>query len=146
MQRGTWTRTHNSWTGLVSDTQCQADSSMFKIQNQFAEKDTLPNDAKLPFTNVFVKGYRNRLAAWQEGEQLTFQPTFASSDRKFRRDETLSSAVIASDRRSNERAVRLAKMAGHLNRGLHRRQSIKRMHHAWLCWGFQVNLMFGGVL
>ena len=71
--------------------------------------------------NILDKGYRNRVTAWKEGEQLTFQPSFASSDRKFRRQEKLSSAVIASDQSSNERAVWLTKMAGYLNRGLHRR-------------------------
>ena len=77
---------------------------------------------------------------------MTLQPAFAKSDRKFRRNDTLSSAVVASDRASNERAVRLSKMSGYLHIGMHPRQSIKRIHFAWLNWSFQTNFMFERVL
>ena len=100
----------------------------------------------IAFTNILDKGYRNRLTAWKEGKQLTLQPSFASSDRKFRRKETLSSAVVASDRSGNERAVRLTKMSGYIKRGLDKNQSIERMDKAWLCWGFQINFMYNAVL
>ena len=140
-----WIRTHDLWTGCASDTCYQAQSGIFEIQKGFAELD-LVDGKKKPFTNIFDKGYRNRLVAWLAGEQLTLQPSFASSDRKFRRAETLSSAVIASDRSGNERAVRLTKMAGYINQGLHHRQSMERLDMAWKCWGFQINFMFNAVM
>ena len=65
LQSGGWIRTHDLWTGCVSDTTYQAESGIFKIQREFSEKD-LVNAERLPFTNIFDKGYRNRLAAWQE--------------------------------------------------------------------------------
>ena len=82
------------------------------------------------------------MAAWKAGQQLTLQPTFAKSDRGFRRQETLSSAIVASDRSGNERAGRLCKLSGYISRGLDNNQSFERMHKVWLCWGFQLTFMF----
>lgn len=142
-----WIRTHDLWTGCVSDTAYQATSGIFDIQKEFGEKDLVGDENEyIPFTSIFDKGYRNRLAAWKAGQQLTLQPTFAKSDRRFRRQETLSSAIVASDRSGNERAVRLCKMSGYISRGLDNNQSFERMHKVWLCWGFQVNFMFSTVL
>ena len=101
---------------------------------------------KILSINVFDKGYRIRLAAWRNGHQLTLQPDFAKSDRKFRRKETLSSAQVAADRSGNERAVRLSKISGYLKRGLSNNQSLERFDQAWLAWGFQINFMFQKVL
>ena len=140
-----WIRTHDLWTGCVSDTAYQGTSGIFEKQKEFAEND-LVNDKYKAFTNIFDKGYRNRLAAWQIGKQLTLQPSFAKSDSRFRRGETLSSAIVASDRSGNERAVRLTKMAGYIGRGLESTQSMERIHKSWLSWGFQINFMFGKVL
>lgn len=145
LQQCGWIRVHDLWTGCVSDTKYQEESGIFEIQNKFCEKD-LVDGKVIPFLNVFDKGYRNRLSAWRSGKQLTLQPVFSKSDLKFRRKDTLSSAVVASDRSSNERAVRLSKMSSYLHDGLHPHQSMIRMHHAWLCWSFQVNFMFDAVL
>ena len=139
-----WIRTHDLWTGGVSDTTYQGSSGIFEKQREFVEINDDEN--KVPFTNIFDKGYRNRLAAWQAGHQLTLQPSFAKSDSRFRRRETLSSAIVAADRSGNERAVRITKMAGYIGRGLDSRQSIERVDKAWLAWGFQVNFMFKSVL
>jgi hypothetical protein len=139
-----WIRVHDLWTGCVSDTSYQSKSGIFEVQQKFSEKDE--SNKSIPFTNVFDKGYRNRLVAWQAGGQLTLQPTFAKSDRKFRREDTLSSAVVAADRSGNERAVRLSKMSAYLNDGMENNQSIERIHLAWIDWGFQVNFMFNAVL
>ena len=86
-----WVTTHDLWVGCVSDTKYQEESGIFMAQKEYAEADVV--DGKiLPFTNVFDKGYRNRLAAWRTGKQLTLQPEFAQSDRKFGRNATLTSA------------------------------------------------------
>ena len=95
---------------------------------------------------MFDKGYRNRLAAWRTGKQLTLQPEFARSDQKFGRNATLTSARIAADRSGNERAVRLTKLSDYIKRGLSKRQEFKRLDDAWLVWGFQVNFMYREVL
>ena len=143
-----WIRTHNLWTGCVSDTTYQEKSGIFELQKKFGEKDLIGAEKNTykAFTNIFDKGYRNRLVAWLIGRQITLQPTFAKSDRTFCRNETLSSAIIAADRSGNERAVRLAKMAGYLHRGLDNTQSMERMNQVWLCWGLQINFMYGRVL
>jgi hypothetical protein len=145
LQNCGWIITHNLWTGCVSDTDYQAKSGIFKKQDDFSEQDFV-EEKKKPFTNIFDKGYRNRLIAWQSGEQITLQPAFAKSDEKFNRKDTLSSAIVASDRSSNERAVRMAKMSAYVKDGLSNHQSLERMHYAWLNWGFQVNFMYNAVL
>ena len=142
-----WIVTHDMWTGCVSDTKYQEESGIFKMQEEFAKTDPVgPDGENLPFTNIFDKGYRNRLAAWQSGHQLTLQPEFAKSDQKFGRNSTLTSARIASDRAANERAVRLTKMSGYVKSGLSERQSFVRLADAWLAWGFQINFMYEEVL
>ena len=140
-----WILTHELWTGAVSDTRYQEGSGIFEMQKDYAQSD-LVGEKYVPFTNVFDKGYRNRLAAWQTGQQLTLQPEFARSDRKFGRNGTLTSAKIAADKAGNERAVRLTKMSGYVNSGLEKRQAFVRLADAWLAWGFQVNFMFDEVL
>ena len=145
LQLGGWICTHDLWTGCVSDTAYQGDSGIFEKQKEFCEMDRVHGEV-VPFTNVFDKGYQNRLQAWQAGKQLTLQPVFAKSDAKFRRKDTLSSAVIAADRSGNERAVWLSKMATYISKGLENHQSMERMHYAWICWGFQTNFMFESVV
>jgi hypothetical protein len=102
--------------------------------------------ASLVMTRWMVSKSILGLAAWRNGHQLTLQPDFAKSDRKFQRKETLSSAQVAADRSGNERAVRLSKMSGYLKRGLSNNQSLERFDQAWLAWGFQINFMFQKVL
>jgi len=140
-----WIITHDLWTGCVSDTCYQGKSGIFQKQKEYAELDMI-NGEIVPFTNIFDKGYRNRLIAWQHGKQITLQPSFASSDKKFGRHQTLSSAVVAADRSGNERAVRLTKMSNYISSGLHKGQSMQRLNNAWLTWGFQVNFMFNTVI
>ena len=139
-----WIVTWNLWTGCVSDTRYQEHSGIFQAQQKFAMADRIDGGVEdhLPFTNVFDKGYRNRLAAWRNGKQLTLQPEFAKSDSKFGRNKTLTSAKIAADRAANERAVRLAKMSGYVKRGVTERTVFERVDNAWLAWGFQVNFMY----
>ena len=83
-----WIRVHDLWVGCVSDTTYQQESGIFELQQEFGENDLIGEEKKyIPFTNIFDKGYRNRLVAFLAGKQLTMQPIFAKSDRKFR--ETL---------------------------------------------------------
>ena len=92
--------------------------------------------------SIFDKGYRVNLMAWQHGRQEVRQPVFARSDRKFRGDENLISASIATDRSGNERAVRMAKLSGLLQRGLSCTGCPKRLYDIWLVWSFQPNFMY----
>ena len=104
-------------------------------QNRFAQKDLVEIDGKrtmVPFTNIYDKGYRAKMVAWREGNQLVLQPVFAKSDRRFTRDETLQSGSVASDRGGNERGVNVS-------------SSPKLMNDAWMTWAFQSNFMFAPV-
>ena len=150
LQQCGWIVTHNLWTRCMSDTAYQEKSGIFEMQQKFSEQkfseQDLVNEILIPFLNIFDKGYQNRLAAWRAGNQLTAQPVFAKSNQKFRRKDTLSSAAIASDRSSNERAVRITKLSSYLHNGLSNNQCMRRIHFAWLCWAFQSNFMFAPVL
>ena len=141
-----WLGTHDLWTGCVSDTRYQNESGILEKQMEFATTDLDENGEVTPFTNILDKGYRIRLAAFKVGKQMVLQPIFAKSDATFGRTNTLTSAGVAADRACNERGVRLCKTAGYLHEGLKNHQSMKRMHFAWLNWGFQANFMFNPVL
>ena len=140
-----WVRLHDLWMGWVSDTAYQERSGIFDMQKKFGESD-LVDEKYIAFRNILDKGYRNRLAAWRAGRQLTLHPTFARSDQRFRRGDTLSLAIIASDRSGNERAVCLSKMSGYISRGLEKHQGFNGLHYTWLTWGFQLNFMFSPVM
>ena len=100
------------------------------------------NGKDIPFTNITDKGYRLQLAAWQHGHQSVLLPDFKKSDEKFSDKQTISSATIAKDRSSNERAVRLAKKAGFLNIAMEGSADWRRIDDAWLAWSFQTNFMY----
>ena len=104
------------WAGVASDTEYLNTSRLLDVQEEFAVKDRV-NGVVVPFIVTLDKGYRSTIVAWRKGKQLVLQPDFAKSDRKFRGDETLSSAAIATDRGANERAVRLSKISGFIKRG-----------------------------
>ena len=46
----------------------------------------------------------------------------------------------------NERAVRLSKQSGYINRGIQADGSPLRMDNAWMSWSFQCNFMYESVL
>ena len=140
-QLGGWITNENLWSGAVSDTRYNTETKILAEQDEFSKKDLVENE-EVPFTNVLDKGYRLVLAAWQTGNQLVLQPDYKKSDTKFSGQQVISSAIIAEDRSANERAVRLAKKCGYLNRGLQGNVNMKRMDNCWLAWGFQVNFMF----
>lgn len=82
LQQCGWILTHNLLTGYVSNTAYQEKSGIFEMQQRFSDKDFV-NGILVPFLNIFDKGYRNMLAAWRAGKQLTAQPLFAKRDKKF---------------------------------------------------------------
>ena len=100
----------------------------------------------LPFTNIYDKGYRPKIVAWKCGKQKVLQPEWAESDKRFRRDQTLLSASVATDRGGNERAVNVCKRAWFVSRGFLPNMSPKQLNDAWTTWSFQANFMFNPVL
>ena len=73
----------NLWVGATSDTHYQENIGILKDQDDFSRSDTVEGH-RLPFTNIFDKGYRSLLAAWRSGRQLTIQSNYIKSDRKFK--------------------------------------------------------------
>ena len=140
-----WIRTAELWPGGVSDTDYNQREGYLQLQQEFALND-LVNGQVLPFTNIYDKGYRAKMIAWKTGKQRVIQPVWASSDRRFGRNETLLTAVVATDRSGNERAVNVSKRAWFISRGFHPKQSSKQLNEAWLTWSFQSNFMFDPVL
>ena len=140
-----WIRVMNLWVGATSDTHYQENTGIFKEQDDFSQSDIVEGH-HIPFTNIFDKGYRSRLAAWRSGRQLTIQPNYAKSDQKFKAKETIQSASVATDRSANERAVKLSKRSGFLKHGLKNNGNPVRLDDAWLAWSFQINFMFAPVL
>ena len=62
LQQCGWIVLYDLWVGCVSDTKYQEESGLFGDQKEFVTTD-LVDDRNLPFTNIFDKGYCNRLAA-----------------------------------------------------------------------------------
>jgi len=106
----------------------------------------LVDEAVLPFTNIYDKGYRAKMIAWKTGKQRVLQPVWAESDRRFGMNDTLLSAVVATDCSGNERAVLVSKRSWFISRGFMQNMSPTQMNDAWLTWSFQANFMFDPVL
>ena len=90
----------------------------------------------IPFSLILEKGYRVVLEALRLGGQMCIQPNFAKSDRRFNSNEVLRSAAIATDRSSNERAVKVSKRSGLIARGLQPHHKTATIADAWLGWTF----------
>ena len=140
-----WMGVSHLWCGATSDSKYMEVTGMFDQQDKFSSHD-LVGGKKIPFTNIFDKGYRVMLAAWQAGKQLIQQPTFATSDQKFTANETIRSASIATDRSGNERGVNVQKRSGFIKRGIKPSSCLKTMDDVWISWSFQSNFMFKPVL
>jgi len=132
------------WAGAVSDSDYMTTGGILEVMQLFVAECALHSD--IPFTLILDKGYRIVLDALHSGGQMTVQPNFAKSDRKFNSEEVLRSAAIATDRSANERGVRVCKHSGLLKRGLQHHQSTAAIDDAWCAWSFQVNFMFKPVL
>ena len=87
-----WMGTAPLWTGAVSDTDYNKRAGYMQEQEVYA-KDDLVMVNGVPgyraFLNIYDKGYRAKLVAHRQGEQLVLQPDFAESDRRFNRSQTL---------------------------------------------------------
>ena len=141
-----WMGTEELWTGNVCDSEYQTGGNIIKDQKAFAQWDRDKSGNTNPFMMILDKGYRIVEVAFQEGDgQTTTQPDFAKADEKFKRKEALTSAAVAKDRSGNERAVRLSKQCGLINRGMQPRSSFVRIDNVWLTWSFQCNFMFKNV-
>ena len=140
-----WMGVHELWSGGVSDTEYLNKSGILEYQKYFAQSD-LANGQLVTFTNVLDKGYRSTVAAWRSGCQLTLQPDFANSDRKFRTSEVISSAAIATDYSGNERAVRLSKQSKRLQNGAKGHTYYDRLADTWVIWSFIANFMYSSVI
>jgi len=75
-----------SGTPLSADNLLRALSKQAECDLSFQE---LKVHSDIPFLNILDKGYRCVLAAWRAGRQLTLQPDFANSDRRFNSREVL---------------------------------------------------------
>lgn len=141
--------TINAWTGGVSDSDYNRRAGYLKKQQEFQEKDLVEIDGErrvIRFLNIYDKGYRAKMAAWENGRQLVLQPDFKESDKRFNRDQTISSASVASDRGGNERVVNVSKRAGLISKGFQPNADPIRFNNVWLTWSFQANFMFDRVL
>eukprot|EP00984_Skeletonema_dohrnii_P013209 scaffold5459_cov86-Skeletonema_dohrnii-CCMP3373.AAC.2 len=144
-----WMGTINLWTGGVSDSDYNRRAGYLKKQQRFQENDLVETDGKrrvVRFLNIYDKGYRAKMAAWENGRQLVLQPDFKESDKTFNRDQTISSASVASDRGGNERVVNVSKRAGLISKGFQSNADPTRFNKVWLTWSFQANFMFDRVL
>jgi len=139
-----WGSTWELWAGSVSDSDYQTLTEVLETQEKFVMEDPVNSD--IPFLNFLDKGYRVVLAAWRAGRQLTLQPDFARSDRRFNSQEVLWYATVANDHSGNERQVNVSKRSGLISRGLQHNQCPSTIADAWLAWGFQVNFMYKLVL
>ena len=141
-----WMGTEELWTGNVCDSDYQSNGNIIMEQKVFACNDRKEKEDINPFYMLLDKGYRITELAFREGYgQITMQPDFAKADEKFKRHQVLTSSTVASDRSGNERAVRLSKQCGLINRGMHPRTSFVRIDNEWLVWSFQCNFMYKNV-
>jgi hypothetical protein len=140
-----WMGTEELYTGFISDSDYFNNYEILERQQKFQENDKR-GGALIKFLNILDRGYRSTRAAWRNGQQFVYQPTFAKSDRKFKANETIQAASAAADRSGNERAVRLAKSSAFIRRGTETQKSVVRICDAWLAYGFQVNFMFKSVV
>lgn len=139
----------NLWTGGVSDSDYNRRAGYLQNQWRFQENDLVEIDGHrrvVRFLNIYDKGYRAKMAAWENGKQLVLQPDFKESDKKFNRDQTISSASVASDRGGNERVVNVSKRAGLISKGFLPGGDHIRFNKVWLTWSFQANFMLERVL
>ncbi len=94
----------------MSNTEYNKSAGYLKEQETFQQIDTA--DAKMvPFLNIYNKGYQAREVCRRYG-QLTAQPAFCKSGKRFTGTNKLYSASIALDSGGNERAVLVSKRCG----------------------------------
>jgi len=144
-----WMGVVDLWTGGVSDSDFNRRAGYLQKQQRFQENDLVEIDGErrvIRFLNIYDKGYRAKMPAWQNGRQLVLQPDFKDSDKRFNRNQTISSASVASDRGGNERVVNVSKRAGLISKGFQPNADAIRFNKVWTTWSFQANFMFDKVL
>jgi len=139
-----WTVTWDLITGGIDDSAYVKKVGILEKQQKFFENDRTCSN---PFTNMFDRGYRLILEALLYGKQLSVQPLFAQSDKKFGSDNVIYSAGIATTRSGNERSVRQVKTTSWLiKRGCtFQNWDLEMLSDIWLAWGFQINFMYSPV-
>ena len=145
VQLSSWMGVWDLWGGNVSDTDYNKKAGYLQEQAAFQRKDLVDSEV-VPFTVTLDKGYRARAANYIHDGQLTSQPVYAKSDQRFKGSQTLLSASVASDRGGNKRSVNVSKRCGVIKRGFKAGMDAKMFQDTWICWGFQSNFMFRGVL
>ena len=140
-----WIGTHDLYPGAITDSEYVLKSGI--LQQQYEYLQQYDEEYKhIRWTNILDKGFRITAEAWNVGEQLVFQPTFANSNKHFIAYDVLRSAAVASDRGANERGVRLTKVCNYVKSGLRQNERTDRLDDAWKVWGFQINFMYEKVL
>lgn len=147
LQLNGWIGTDHLWVGAISDSQYMTSNNIFEQQREFQEHDTIAdennNETVLHFTNILDRGYQLTVQAHRAGGQTVRQPVFQHGEgSRFSGTETLKSASCASVRSGNERAVRKAKLAGFLKKGVRPGECPRRFDDVWLAWSFQCNFMY----
>ncbi len=123
----------------------QCKSGLFERPIKFQEKD-LVNGEVIPFSNIYDKGYWEKMIALRNGRELVLQPAYACSDRQFQRQETIISACVATDHNGNKRAVNVCKRSDYVRCNFMENMCPKRFNTVWTPWSFQATLMFKPVL
>ena len=140
-----WLGNEDLWGGGVTDTDYNEQSGYLQEQDEFQKADLVRGEI-IEFLNMLDRGYRGKMAAWQNGGQLALQPPSSKSDQRFSGRQTLYAACIAHDRSGNERAVNVCKRSGLMKRGFKAGMSAKRFNYMWRTWAFRDNFMFKPVL
>ena len=112
IQLGGWLGTFKLYPGAILDSKYLNDTGILENQKKIQE-----GMGGVQIINVLDRGYRSTKAAWRNG-QFILQPTFARSDKKFLAKGTLQSALIASYRSGNERAIEICKSSSCLKNGI----------------------------
>ena len=131
--------------GGASDTDYNRREGYLKRQEDLANNDQA-NEAVLPFTNIYDKGYRVKMVAWKTSKQHVLQPVWAETNRQFGWNQRLLSALVATDHVGNDRAGNVCKRARFVSRGCIKNMSPKQINNAWMTWSFQANFMYNPVL
>jgi hypothetical protein len=140
-----WIRCAELWMGAASDTLYHSkNEGILPMQQEFQESDKI-DETIIPFIQILDRGYQVQKASLDAGKQKVEQPFFADKEGFFSTSQVQRSAAVASERSGNERAVRICKLPGYIQRGPHSRSEMDRFCNVWLAWTFQVNFMFAPI-
>lgn len=118
--------------------------SILGRQLHFQRSDLFEGEMK-PTHNILDKGYRISQET-ARNHQFIIQPNFTNAAQKFKGEEILCIAEIASDRSANERGVRVLKRSAYITDGVESSASFERMEKVTKAFSFRCNFMFKPVL